>query len=242
MSALINLAGHDAHGVMLSGLTNIAGRNQHGVAVSGLLNIAGGTLYGMQLSGAINTAVDAHGGIQVGPMNVAAQGHGVQIGLVNYRGRDYHGVQLGLVNANPDTRTQLMLYGGNRTKLNLGVRFKNRLFYTILGGGLPYLDFGDKVSAAAFYRAGLELPVYRGLHVSGDLGYQHAELFGNRHHGLPARLYALQGRINLEYRVTGAFGLFVTGGYGIDRYYNKNATFDKGVIVEGGIVLFKYGG
>jgi hypothetical protein len=206
------------------------------------MNIAGNTLYGMQLSGLINIATTVDDGLQVSPLNVAAHGHGVQIGLVNYHGRDFSGVQLGLVNANPDTRVQLMLFGGNRTKLNLGVRFKNRLFYTILGGGTHYLDFSDKFSAAAFYRAGLELPLYRRFYVSGDLGYQHIELFGNKHYGLPARLYALQGRINLEYRVTDGFGLFITGGYGADRYYNRNATHDKGFIVEGGIVLFKYGG
>ena len=35
-------------------------------------------------------------------------------------------------------------------------------------------------------------------------------------------------------------GLFVSGGYGWDRYYNRNATYDHGTIIEGGIVLFKY--
>ena len=42
-----------------------------------------------------------------------------------------------------------MFFGGNATKLNVGARFKNRLFYTILGGGTHYLDFGDKFSAAS---------------------------------------------------------------------------------------------
>ena len=51
-----------------------------------------------------------------------------------------------------------MLFGGNTTKLNVGARFKNKLFYTILGGGTHYLDFSDKFSASLFYRAGLELP------------------------------------------------------------------------------------
>lgn len=73
-----------------------------------------------------------------------------------------------------------MLFGGNATKLNVGARFKNRLFYTILGGGTHYLDFGDKFSAALFYRAGLELPLYKQLFISGDLGYQHIETFKTR--------------------------------------------------------------
>ena len=46
--------------------------------------------------------------------------------------------------------------------------------------------------------------------------------------------------MNLEYRLTDCVGLFVTGGYGGSRYYSRNAGYDEGAIVEGGIVLFKY--
>ena len=70
-----------------------------------------------------------------------------------------------------------MFFGGNATKLNVGARFKNKLFYTILGGGTHYLDFSDKFSASLFYRAGLELPLYKQLFISGDLGFQHIENF-----------------------------------------------------------------
>ena len=105
-----------------------------------------------------------------------------------------------------------MFFGGNATKLNVGARFKNRLFYTILGGGTHYLDFGDKFSAALFYRAGLELPLYKQLFISGDLGYQHIETFKNKDYGIPARLYALQARVNLEYHLTERCGIFIPGG------------------------------
>lgn len=148
------------------------------------------------------------------------------------------GIQLGLVNANPHTRVQLMLFGGNTTKANIGVRFKNDLFYTILGGGSYYLDFSDKFSASAFYRAGLEIPLYKRMFISGDLGYQHIETFKNKNHGVPARLYALQTRINLEYRFNSSLSVFISGGYGGSRPYNHNYTYDKGAIVESGIVLF----
>jgi hypothetical protein len=50
----------------------------------------------------------------------------------------------------------------------------------------------------------------------------------------------LQARVNLEYRLTDRLGVFVTGGYGGSRYYNRGVTYDKGVILEGGVVLFKY--
>ena len=193
-----------------------------GIQISGLGNITGGTSAGVQLA----------------PLNVAVRAKGLQIGLVNYYKEKLDGFQLGLVNANPNTKVQMMFFGGNATKLNLAARFKNKLFYTILGGGTHFLDFSDKFSGALFYRAGLELPVYKQLFISGDLGYQHAETFRNKDYGFPARLYSLQTRINLEYRLTAKSGVFVTGGYGWDRHYNKNAAFDKGVIVEGGVVLF----
>lgn len=256
LGGLANIAGDGLAGVQLAGLGNIAGGSLKGATVSGLLSVVGGSLKGLQLSGLAGIAgEDVSGiqlsglgnvtggtfrGLQLAPVNLTGRGKGLQIGLVNYYKESFDGLQLGLVNANPHTRVQLMLFGGNRTKLNVGVRFKNRLFYTILGGGTHYLDFGDRFSAAAFYRAGLEIPLCRRLYLSGDLGYQHIETFRNKDLGLPARLYALQARANLEYRLTDRLGLFLTGGYGASRRYGHSGTFDKGLIVEGGAVLFKY--
>lgn len=109
----------------------------------------------------------------------------------------------------------------------MGVRFKNQLFYTILGGGTHYLDFSDKFSASCFYRAGLSLPLCQRFSISGDLGYQHIETFKNESNTVPARLYALQARINLEYNITERFGIFCTGGYGISRPYTQTGTSTK---------------
>lgn len=239
VSGIMNVTGNKASGVQLAGLANVTGEKFNGVIFSGLLNVVGETMNGIQFSGLANMAGKQLNGMQAGLFNYATTAHGLQIGLVNYYKDEMKGFQLGLVNANPDTKVQMMLFGGNSTKLNVGVRFKNKLFYTILGGGTHYLDFGDKFSAAAFYRAGLELPLYKNLFISGDLGYQHIETFKNKDYmDVPARLYALQARLNLEYRFTEKFGLFATGGYGGSRYYNKNKGYDKGAIVEAGIVLF----
>lgn len=256
MGGLLNITGEKSSGVHLAGLANISGENFNGATASGLLNVVGEDLRGIQLSGLGNiigetmTGVQISGignvvgksftGAQIAPFNFAGNGKGLQIGLVNYYKKKFDGLQLGLVNANPDTKVQLMLFGGNATKLNAGARFKNKLFYTIIGGGTHYLDFSDKFSASLFYRAGLELPLYKQLFISGDLGFQHIENFKNKDYGFPARLYALQARVNLEYRLTERLGVFVTGGYGGSRYYTKGATYDKGVIVEGGVILFKY--
>lgn len=239
MSGVINITGDKALGAQLSGLANITGETYKGLMASGLLNIVGNDMSGVQLAGLTNVVGGHMGGAQVGLFNYASKASGLQIGLVNFYKDEMKGFQLGLVNANPDTKVQMMLFGGNSTKINVGVRFKNKLFYTILGGGTHYLDFGDKFSAAAFYRAGLELPLYKNLFISGDLGYQHIETFKNKDYiDIPARLYALQARVNLEYRFTDKFGIFATGGYGGSRYYNKNKGYDKGAIIEAGVVLF----
>lgn len=256
ISGLLNVSGEGASGMLFSGLANVAGGSFKGLSGAGLLNVVGKNLAGMQLSALANiTAEELAGvqlsglgnvvggtlhGLQIGAANMATRAKGVQIGLFNYYKESLDGFQLGLVNANPQTRVQLMLFGGNATKLNAGARFKNRLFYTILGSGTHYLDFGDKFSASFFYRAGLELPLYKQLFISGDLGYQHIETFKNKDYGIPARLYALQARVNLEYHLTERLGVFLTGGYGGSRYYNKGVTYDKGVIVEGGVVLLKW--
>lgn len=130
--------------------------------------------------------------MQVGLCNYATKAHGLQIGLVNYYREDMKGFQLGLVNANPDTRVQMMVYGGNNTAANIGVRFKNQLFYTILGVGSFDQNLNDKFSISTSYRAGLAVPVYKGLSISGDLGYQHIETCSNKDEVIPRRLYALQ--------------------------------------------------
>lgn len=237
-SGLTNIAGKEGAGMQLAGISNIAGATFDGVMAAGLLNIVGSTINGVQLSALGNVAGKQLNGLQIGLFNFATQVNGLQIGLINSYKDEMKGFQLGLVNANPDTRTQMMVFGGNSTKINAAVRFKNKLFYTIVGGGTHYLDFSDKFSAALFYRGGMWLPLCKDLSISGDLGYQHIETFSNKHYGIPARLYALQARINLEYQITKKFGVFATGGYGNSRSYHRNASYDKGIIAEAGIVLF----
>lgn len=237
-SGIMNISGDGASGVHLAGLANITGATFNGVTAGGLLNVIGEHLNGVQISGFANIVASRMNGVQIGLGNYATKAKGVQIGLVNYYKNEMKGFQLGLVNANPDTKVQMLIFGGNATKINIGARFKNKLFYTIIGAGTHYLDFSDKFSATLFYRGGIWLPLCKDLTISGDLGYQHIETFKNKDYGIPARLYGLQARLNLEYQITKKFGIFASGGYGGSRYYNKDITYDKGVIAEAGIVLF----
>lgn len=240
LASIANITGNNSQGMVLSGLMNVSGGSSLGLQAGGLLNITGEDMQGIQLSGIGNVVGRELKGMQIGTANMIIRGKGIQIGLFNYYKERFDGIQLGLVNANPHTRVQLLLSGGNATKLNISARFKNNKLYTILGAGAPYFDFKDKFSGALFYRAGAELPLYKQLFISGDLGYSHIETFRKHDATCPARMYALQTRINLEYRLTGNMGLFVSGGYGWDRYYDHNANYKHGIIMEGGIVLFRY--
>ena len=237
LSGLANISGGSLRGFSCAGLLNAAGKDLCGAQLSALTNITAANITGIQFSGIGNVVGGTAKGAQISAVNMAVRAEGLQIGLVNYYRESMNGFQLGLVNANPQTKVQLMLFAGNMSKVNAGLRFKNKLFYTIIGGGTHYLDFGSKFSAALFYRAGLELPLCRQLFVSGDLGFQHIETFKNKSQRIPARLYALQVRANLEYRLTARTGFFLSGGYGGSRYYTQNRGYNKGVIAEGGVVF-----
>ncbi|MEY8708677.1 hypothetical protein AALK94_15400 [Bacteroides faecichinchillae] len=238
MSGFMNVTGETASGLQLSGLANITGEDLSGMMASGLLNVTGKNMDGIQIAGIANITANSLNGMQIGLCNYATQVHGVQLGLINYYQKTIKGFQLGLVNMNPETKVQMLIYGGNTTLGNIGVRFKNKLFYTILGLGTYNLNLNDKISASASYRAGLSLPVTQKLSISGDLGYEHIETFKNKNEVISKRLYALQARINVEYQITEKLGVFATGGYGWTRYYNKSHNFDKKTIVEVGLILF----
>lgn len=91
-----------------------------------------------------------------------------------------------------------MLFGGNTSKNEAAVRFKNRTTYTLLGIGTHYLDLNDKFSGCVFYRAGLHYPIAGNLEISGDLGYFHIENFENEDAETPERMYSLQARVNFR--------------------------------------------
>ena len=238
MAGLMNVTGNKGVGVDIAGLANISAGEHHGIMIGGLTNVTGESLYGVQIGGLMNVNAVNMYGVQISPFNVTVNGKGLQLGLVNYYAEDFKGLQLGLVNANPSTRVQWMVYGGSSTKINTAARFKNDLFYTILGIGSHYLDFKDKFSGTVFYRAGLGFPIYKKLSLSGDLGYQHIETFKNKDKGFPKRLYALEARVNLEYGFSEKFALFATGGFSHSRHYNKSQVYKNRAIIEAGIILF----
>lgn len=251
LSGLLNINGDDVKGVSIAGLSTIAGEDNNGVTISGLFNITGNKQRGIALSGLFNLSDEMVGlsatslfnitnqasGLQLSLFNIASRIKGAQIGLININGDEKYGYQLGLINLSPSTKIQAMAYGGNLSKMSLAVRFKNKNYYNIVGISSPsYLSFSDKFSGAILYRTGGYLNLSKHFDISADLGYQHINSFKNRlDETTPHRMYALEGRVNLEYNISNKLGMLATAGYGTSKKYGESHSFRKGWLVEGGL-------
>lgn len=250
LAGLSNLAGH-GRGVQIAALTNASVTPFRGVQLSGVTNIAMGVKRGVQLSGIANicssymrglqTALynyaDTLNGTQTGLINVCVNHpRGVQIGIVNYS-RDTIAHKVGLVNVNPNTRIDLLFYGGTSTKINLAVRFRNRSTYNILGFGTHYMGLDERFSGALFYRIGQYFRLSPRFSLSGDVGYYHIETFREHSVDKPERLYSIQGRINADYSFGQYTGVFVSAGYGYTRYYTLDKEYRQRPVVEAGLTF-----
>ena len=230
---------------------NVSGETLKGVQLTSLLNVAGTQNKGLQLAALGNIAVDNRG-MQLGITNYGEQNNGLQAGLANVSAKTAKGLQLGIVNISqdstahqigcinitPHTKYQMIISGGNLNKVNRAIRFKNRHTYTELGGGAFYLNSDYKASVSAFYRGGLYCSLLPRLELSADAGFYHIETLDNKNQGIPARLYALQPRINVEYRIGSKSGIFASGGYSWTRQYGHSSMFAHKATFEAGIVLF----
>lgn len=234
VAGLVNLS-KNTYGAQISGLANIS-NNQRGLSISSF-NVNMNNLYGLQL-GAVNINLNKSRGLQLGIFNIVAAHKGVQFGLINFYEESLKGAQFGLINLNKKTKISVMAYGGNRTKLNLALRFKNRVFYNILGVGSPVLNFNDKFSGAINYRAGIYTPLGKHFEVSADIGYQHVNTFknSNKSEEITKRMYSLQSRANIEILFNNKWSVLISGGYEAMRWYSKSKTYRKGVLVESGLI------
>ena len=241
-AGLVNIGAGRSTGVELAGLANINAAHHTGLQLAGLMNIAGDTLRGIQASALLNVAAKEMTGAQIGMMNIAVRARGLQVGLVNYYSTGLDGFQLGLINANPNTQIEFMATAGTSTLLNAGLRFRNRLYYTILSLGYDYHEI-DQTNFTATYRAGLRVPVWGNLALSGDGGVQHVETFHRGRNGQPGHLFSLQARLNAEYQINSVLGVMLTGGYEHTRDYHGHR-YDNGLFMEAGtyIRLGSFGG
>ena len=233
LSGFSNTSTHKFNGLQLGAVSNITTGMDKGVQLSGLLNVSPAMQRGLQFA-TINYA-DSLNGAQVGVLNIARKRpKGWQVGIVNLS-YDSIGHKIGLVNINPMTDIDIMLYGGSSTKANLAMRYRNKYTYSIWGVGTHFMGLDSKFSGALFYRLGLYKQLSPKWSVSGDLGYYHVETFSKENSVKPERLYSLQARINADYRINEKYGAFVSAGWGLTRYYDRNETYRNRPLVELGL-------
>ena len=171
-------------------------------------------------------------GLQFGVFNVAeSHPKGWQVGLVNYT-KDRDGRKIGLVNVNPKTIVDVMAYEGTSSKLNLGVRFRNRSTYSIIGVGTHYMGFDENFSGAIFYRLGQYIQLTPKFSLSGDIGFFHIETFKKQSDEGPERLFSVQARLNADYQLSRNIGLFASVGYGDTRYYYHELKYRNRVCAQ----------
>ena len=263
IAGIVNAVGSDMRGVQIAGVSNllqsgngfqvalfnnVAGENYSGIQLSALSNISLGMKRGMQIGGTnicssymrgVQTGfynyADTLNGSQIGLLNVCIRHpRGVQIGVINYS-RDTLAHKIGLVNVNPNTRIDIMTYGGTATKANLAIRFRNRSTYNILGVGTHYFGLDKHFSGALFYRIGQYFNITPRFSLSGDLGYYHIESFEENSNNKPERLFSLQARLNADLILGNYTSLFATVGYGDTRYYNHARRYRQRAIFEAGL-------
>lgn len=235
LSGFANIVGTPFRGLQLSGFTNIAMGIKAGVQISSLANIASKTMRGLQL-GTYNYA-DTLRGVQIGLLNIALQQpKGLQLGIINYS-RDTLTHRIGLVNVGPQTQIDILAYGGNHALLNMGLRFRNRNTYSLLAVGTRYMGFNEELSGAVSYRLGRCVNLSPRWLLSGDIGFAHIETFEKVTSDKPHRLYSLQGRVNLDYRINKELGAFVSAGWGTTHYYWENKHYKSKALLEAGIVM-----
>ena len=235
LSGFANITESSFRGLQFSPFTNIAMGVKKGAQISGLANIASETMRGLQL-GTYNYA-DTLTGLQIGLLNIALQQpKGLQIGIINYS-RDTLTNKIGLVNIGPQTKIDVLAYWSNVATINMALRFRNRNTYSLLSVGTHYMGFDNDFSGALTYRIGRYKTLSSKWMLSGDLGFSHIETFEKGSSNKPKRLYSLQGRINLDYRINNQLGAFVSTGVGTTHYYGGHKLYRNKVLLEAGLVM-----
>lgn len=252
LAGVANMANHVC-GVQLAGLTNLAGPNLYGAQIATFANVAMAVERGMQFSIGLNFTDGTMRGLQLGTMNYADTLSGWQVGVVNVGVRHPKGAQIGIVNiggdseafrlglVNVDANTQIQLLGfaGTGSKLNLAARFLNRRTYSMLGVGTHYFGLDKDFSGALFYRTGRHFSLAPKWRLLGDVGFSHIESLSHNMDEDAERLYALSGRVGVDFQCARDLGVFLALGIEHARFYHHNTAYRTRPIVELGVTLFR---
>lgn len=240
LGGAFNFVAGNLSGVQISGLTNVVGMNAYGMQISPILNLTLNSTVGTQV-GALNFSEELHG-LQIGAINLTGKGSGkilgAQVGLINYSA-DTSAIQVGLVNATPQTKIQMIVYGGNMYYGGAAIKFKNPKAYNIIGFGAPYTTGRGVYSGAIIYRSGYYATLFKRIEVSADAGIAYISITNtNPEIIIPKDLLSIQFRGNIEYRFSKRLGLFGTVGWARDSRWFEIETYRTKGFVEMGVSLF----
>ncbi len=245
-AALVNMSG-SMNGIQ-AGIWNMTGEfsgMQAGVAnmagdfrgfQAGTVNFSGSVL-GFQ-AGIVNFSGDVYG-TQAGVVNFAGNVEGTQIGLVNVAGK-IDGIPIGLVNIAENGSRQVVLWAGNFTPVNVGIKFNVNNIYSIISAGYSnrYADIDDSLVWGGYYGYHFDLAP---LYIETDIGYT---LFDNESYferGGSLDQHMIGARVTLGVDIAEGFSVFAGGGLG---YYWDHCDFsDSGELKGqffGGVQIFRF--
>jgi len=155
-------------------------------------NAAKGAVAGAQIAVGANVAFESIQGFQGGGVNYGTEVSGMQLGIINV-GRHVKGVQLGVINIAEEvdgvalglvsiSRNSIhpVVWAGNLSYTNVGIKFATKYAYTILGVGFgsneTKLEFNHPESFAAL---GLHLPITEHIDLDLDAAYTEQQLGGD---------------------------------------------------------------
>lgn len=231
VAGFMNVIGGTLKGMQLAAGFNVAKASHPSVQLAGIVNFGLTKMQGVQVAGIANYA-DSLSGVQIGLLNFTKHIKGVQIGIINYSA-DTNAVKIGLVSVSRRTQVRPVMFWSNMSTYNVGIRFMNRLTYSMIGYGTPYDPIHFASSGLLFYRLGVYHKINH-IILSGDLGLSYL-LFFSSSHGDSG--FSREVRINAEYAFPKGISLFASGGYAARNYFFGDRTTQWKPLVEFGIIL-----
>jgi len=203
ISGVCNMASGNSNGFLLSGVANLTKGQSIGVAISGVANVSD-SHNGLQLS-TINLVKNNLSGSQIGVLNYAKKGKGIQIGVVNVCGADDDVLPIGLFNVVKNGYYAFEVSTNELFVTSLSYKMGKEKFHTIFRAGIGEhndksvfstgLGFGSIIPITDKHKLNMEL-ICDALHYNWKWGYNKMNLLN-------------QFNLNYQYQVTKHLGIKV---------------------------------
>ena len=201
ISGVCNMASGDSKGVIISGVANLTKGQSAGLEISGVANVSN-SHQGLQLS-IINFVKDKLSGGQVGLVNYAKRGKGIQLGLVNVCGADDDVFPIGIFNVVKNGYYAFEVSTNELFITSLSYKMGKEKFHTIFRAGIGEhndksvfstgLGFGSIISIKDNHKLNMEL-ICDALHYNWKWGENRLNLLN-------------QFNLNYQYQVTKHFAI-----------------------------------